>query len=303
MPINTCLVLFNPATFTGNNVGRMFDIAREADALGIDKISVFDHVAMESGPEAEAESLKTGIPHEAEEAIYEPMCFLSAIAAVTKQIRLTHSILIGPLRSAILLAKQAATIDQFSGGRMELALGAGWQEAEYAASNVRFDRRFTILEEQTEACRLLWRQGGATFDGKFVNFKNLWSVPFPVQPSIPIWYGIGISDRNVKRIARYADGWLPHLAGLDYLRDGLDRIRFEAKAIGRDLSDFGVRGSPPPVHREDGSYDLDATLAQCPELIEAGMTEIALATCHTVTNEDELARGMKQLIELKQVYA
>jgi probable F420-dependent oxidoreductase len=310
MAIRTCLVLFNIGTFAGGDVGRIFDIAREADAAGVDTISVVDHVAM--GREAYEQAAagvgnyplgKTVTPHPGGELIYEAMCFLTAIAMITKRIRLSHSVLIAPLRSVPLLAKQAATVDQFSGGRLEMALGAGWQQAEFVASNVSFDARFRILEEQVEAMRLLWTEAPASYAGKYVQFKELWGAPWPMQKKLPVWLGLKPTEHSAPRLARLADGWIPDMSTPDIVRAGIDRIRHEAKKIGRDLTGYGFRGSPQPVKRADGSYDVKATMATFPKLIEAGLTEISMGTTRTILTEDDLSQALKGLAELKKAYA
>ena len=126
---------------------------------------------------------------------------------MTERARLGVSVLIATVRPAALLAKQVATLDSLSEGRTVMGFGVGWQEAEYTATNMPFDARFGRMEETVAACRELWTNAPATFQGRDFAFENYHSLPLPIQPRIPVLFGFGPSRRNFDRIARVADGW------------------------------------------------------------------------------------------------
>jgi len=207
--LKTGISLYRIGQLVGGDTVRALDIVRQADRGGIDIASVSDHVVLATdardtyplGPENFRGSL--------DDLWYEPLTFLSVIAGTTEQIRLSTNILIAPLRPGVLLAKTLATLDALSGGRVETVFGAGWLRQEFEACGMPFDGRFTHIEEQIEVCRLLWSQAPASYSGKFITFKDIWSFPRPAQSMVPIWLGIRPTERNCVRMGRLADGWLP----------------------------------------------------------------------------------------------
>ncbi len=258
----------------GGDLGPVLDLVREADALGIDQVSLSDHVVMSENLDPYPYG-KFRLPLDF--AWHEPLTVLAAIAAVTKRIRLSTNVLIAPLRPAVLLAKQLATLDVLSRGRVEVAFGVGWQKEEYEASGVPFERRLTRLEEQARVCRTLWSGGPASFHGETVSFDRLYSRPFPVQGrNLPIWWGVAPTPRNAARIAELGDGWAPIVVEPAQIAEGVATIRAAFAERGRDFAGFQVRAVPKPARRADRSIDLEATLAQVPAMAAAGVTVVEL---------------------------
>src|SRR6478672_10743498 len=148
-------------TYAADEWHRFVDLARAVEDAGIDRIVVVDHVVM--GPHTEKYAWgKFPVPSDA--PWLEPLTMLSAIAAVTARVRLATGILIAPLRPAALLAKQVATLDQVSGGRVDLGVGAGWQREEYEAEGLAFEQRGRLLTDTLAALKTLWRDTPADFD-------------------------------------------------------------------------------------------------------------------------------------------
>jgi probable F420-dependent oxidoreductase len=206
----------------------------------------------------------------------EPIVLLSVIAAMTRRIKLSTGILMAGLRPAALLAKQLATLDVLSGGRVELAIGVGWQKIEYDAEGIPWEGRFGRLVETAQACKILWTQAPATFKGKHIAFEDIYCLPFPKQPGgPPLMFGIGPSELNLERMAQTADGWAPLGIPLDVVAQGMRSIKSRLKQLGRDPSTFRLRLNPAPVIR-DGKLDVDATLAGIPALAEIGCTDVDL---------------------------
>jgi probable F420-dependent oxidoreductase len=211
-------------------------------------------------------------------------------------VRLATGVLIAPLRSALLLAKTAATLDVLSGGRLDLGVGVGWQEEEYAASGVPFAERWGRLEDALRACRVLWRDAPASFRSATVSFDELWCLPHPVQPGgVPVWLGVALGPRNVERVAELAAGWMPMDSSPAALREGIARLRPAFARAGRALEGFGVRAHAPVVRGADARADLGAAVAALPELAEAGATVASFALGAYAFARDEVRPFLERL--------
>lgn len=292
------------------DVGGVLDFARMADAAGADQLTVSEHVAM--GREIIGYPYGR-YPSTVDADWYEPVALLSAVAAVTARARLSTSILIAPLRPAVLLAKQLATLDHLSRGRLEIGLGTGWQKAEYDGCGVDFAGRTRLLDEQVQAMRALWTQAPARFDGAHVAFDGLYSRPFPRQPGgVPIWFGIAPGPANVARIAAHGAGWAPWFglpsgdatcdvprgAALERIAEGRARIHAALIACGRDPAGFAIRVMPEPKMGPDG-FDLSATIASADDYVAAGATHLEFAPGLFCRSADALAPALDAILALR----
>lgn len=285
------LALVEMSDWFDGDFSPVIDLVRTADAMGIDQVVANDHVAV---GENTAKYPYGTYPHRLDYPCFEPMSVLSALASVTKRIRLSTGVLIGPLRSAVLLAKQVATLDVLSGGRVDIGLGVGWQTEEHAASGVPWDKRFLILDEQVRACRVLWSQAPATFRGSHVTFDRLYSFPQPLQGGrLPVIFGLGPTQRNFARIAELGDGWAPMERDPQKLRDMTTVLRSVVRARGRDPDEIQVRASPQIIRRSDGSVDFEAFFAQIRLLKQAGATMVTVFPARMIEGPD----GFQHLIE------
>jgi probable F420-dependent oxidoreductase len=142
---------------------------------------------------------------------YDLFVSLMAAAAATRTIKLGSGICLVIERDPIVLAKEVASVDQLSGGRLLFGIGGGWNAEEMAHHGTPFTRRWKILRERIEAVKLIWTQEAAEYHGEFVNFDPLWSYPKPLQqPHPPILLGT-LSTQGLQRVVRYCDGWIPGL--------------------------------------------------------------------------------------------
>jgi probable F420-dependent oxidoreductase len=227
------------------------------------------------------------------------MVVLSAIAAITERVRLSMSVLIAPLRPAVLLAKQAATLDVMSGGRLDLGVGVGWQEEEYTASGIPFERRLSRMTDQLRACKALWSEQPASFESPTVRFQDVVQVPAPVQPGgVPLWFGIAAGERNCRRIAELGAGWVPISVDPGAIAPGVARLRAAFRAAGRDPAELGVRAGIRPCFASDGRPDLEATLAQVPALEEAGVGCIELQPMVFCRERADLVPFLRRIAKL-----
>lgn len=139
--------------------------------------------------------------------IFECLTTLAWLGAKTERIRIGTSILVAPMRNAILTAKQAATIDNLTGGRFVLGVGLGWNEGEYRFLGADWKRRARVMDESLQVMRNLWTSDRPTFSGESYQYENALFFPKPAQPDgPPIWVGGG-SAAALKRAAHFGDNW------------------------------------------------------------------------------------------------
>jgi probable F420-dependent oxidoreductase len=252
---------------------RFVDLARAADDAGVDRIVVVDHVVM--GPNTDAYQWGR-FPVGPEAAWYEPITMLAAIASATQRVRLATGILIAPLRPAAFLAKQIATLDVMSRGRVDLGVGTGWQKEEYDAMGLDFGSRAQLLDDTLGAIRALWNESPAAFSSPTVNFSETWCEPKPLQPGgVPIWVSGTLHKRNVRRVVEWGDGWIPIMGeSMEGIADGVKRLQDAYAAAGRDPATLAVQ-APMRIERgDDGRADLARTVASVPELVALGATNV-----------------------------
>jgi len=275
----------------------LLSFAHQADQAGIDQLLVGEHVGL--CPDGFWRYPRQPFAYSAESPYYEPVTLLAAVAAVTRQIRLSTNILISPLRPAALLAKQLATLDVISRGRVEFAFGVGWHKEEYDACGVPFEGRWSRMCEQMKACRALWSSAPASFQGKTVQFSNLYALPHPVQGgALPLWLGVDPSPRNVERIAQFADGWAAPPISLERIAQGVKDIRAARAALGKS-GEFPVRATLTAVRSADSSTNWDSSFAQAPDFAQAGVTMLAAMPQSYCKTQDEVPRLIERLARLK----
>jgi probable F420-dependent oxidoreductase len=258
---------------------RPVDIARMADRAGLYGIAIGEHVAL--GSSLEDYPYAGGLMHGdgGRKPYLEPAVLHGAFAIATSKIRLSHAVMLAPLRPAVLLAKQLATVDVLSGGRCEPVFGTGWSRDEYASLNVNFDARRRILRDNIAACRALWENQPATFKSETVSFEGLFSMPQPVQKRIPILLAARANEKNAALVAALCDGWESgpdDSKSLEKLRDGSQIYRHAFGAAGRNPKDLMVRAHLAPAMTDDGRIDMDETFARVPTMLAAGVTEFSL---------------------------
>ena len=282
--------------FGGDHAG-LVELVRIADRKGVDQVSVVDHVIM--GEKLEDYPYGpfpggTGLPW------LEPLVQLASFASVTERIRLASGIVIAPLRPAALLAKQIATLDVLSRGRVDIGLGVGWQKDEYDACGVPWEHRFSLLEEQVRVCRTLWGQAPASFAGEHVKFEGLRALPFPVQgAAIPVWFGFAPFGRNLERIAELGDGWLPMERDPAKLKPAIAKIHQAFRTHGRDPATLQVRASYAAVLGDNGRPDLGATLAQTPVYGDAGVTVMRVEPGLFCRHREDFEPFLERVLQIK----
>ena len=212
------------------------DFARAAEAAGFESLWTVEHTVVPSGYESEYPYDKSGRMPGADDApIPDPLMWLSFLASATSAIRLGTGILIQPQRNPVVLAKEVATLDHLSGGRVELGVGVGWLEEEFDAIGVPFEERGRRTDDGIAAMRALWGQDRATYAGEFTSFTECICRPQPVAGSVPVHVG-GHSDVAARRAGRIGDGFFPAKGSHRRLGELFDIVRTTASEAGRDPS-------------------------------------------------------------------
>ena len=253
-----------------------FDAVTAAEEAGFDRVLVSDHVVMGEHLDEYSDPAVggwTGMrqPTGPDGHFLEPLTLLSFLAARTRRLRLGTSVVLAPLRNAVVLAKVAATLDVLSGGRLDLGVGVGWQADEYRAVGVPFESRGQRLDECLEVCQLLWREPVATYSGPTLSFERVHQMPKPVQPGgVPIWVSGRLNKAVVRRLARFGSGWIPWGMTADEFPGAIRRMREAVADQGRNPDEIGVVGSLGAQPFDDAQALQDAAAA----VIEAGATDV-----------------------------
>lgn len=188
----------------------------------------------------------------------DPLIWMAYVAAATKRIKLATGIMILPQHNPVVVAKQVATLDHLSGGRILLGIGVGWLKEEFDALGVPFDDRGRRTDDYIKALRELWTADKPTFDGEFVKFRDAYCRPRPAQGSVPIIVG-GHSMPAAKRAGRLGDGFFPARGAP---ADLFATAREAAKAAGRDPAAL------------EFTVSLPASLDEIPALAKMGVTRV-----------------------------
>ena len=176
---------------------------------------------------------------------HDPFVVLGAAAAVTKKIKLGTGICLVVERDPITLAKQVASLDLISNGRVLFGIGGGWNAEEMENHGVNFKRRWKIVREKILAMREIWTKDEAEFHGAVVNFDKLWSYPKPVQPGGPPVIMGAHTPKAFERIAEYCDGWLPADHGSEYnWAADIKQLREAEKRFGRKNLSLSMTSAP-----------------------------------------------------------
>lgn len=270
-------------TFAAEDPGdwqRVFDLARAADLAGIDRVVVSDHVVFGEDLDAYARPGTGGVeggrqPTGPDGHWLEPIVVLTAVAAQTTRVRVGTYILIAALRRPVVLAKQLATLDVLSHGRVDLGVGIGWQREEYEAAGLDFGARGHLLDHSLEVCRTLWTQQRAAFTSPELTFDAIHAMPKPAQPGgVPIWVSGRVNERVARRVARFGSGWIPWGEDATDLATSLPRLRDAVEDAGGDAASFAVLAPLVPKKRADGALDAQAVVDRLGALADLGVTDV-----------------------------
>ena len=253
-------------------------LAKGIEDIGYDQLDIYDHVVMGYNVEGRDKSY-----YAANMPILEALMTLSYAAAVTERIGLGTQVLVLPQRQPVLVAKQFSTLDTLSGGRARCGIGIGWQASEYEALGERFADRGKRMDEAIELIQACWCDERIDFEGDYYNAVAMAMEPKPTSGAdLPIWIG-GRSAPALRRVGKYADGWLAgQVEDADFAKQAMDTIREAALAAGRDPEVMGWEGmiaSPPrPGDAEAKTFyaQPDRVVARAVAMKEMGFHGVSL---------------------------
>jgi probable F420-dependent oxidoreductase len=213
---------------------RVAAYARAAEDAGFESIWVFEHAVIPADYASRYPYSPEGRIAIEDDDLPDPFGLLAFLAGVTSRLLLGTGVLILPQRSPVVCAKECATVDRLSGGRLRLGIGVGWLREEAEAVGTSFDDRGARTDDYIEAMRVLWRDPEPTYHGAFVDFDRAKSNPKPAQPGgVPILVG-GHSAAAARRAGRLGDGYFPIGLRHDDFTGRLDELRAAARDAGRD---------------------------------------------------------------------
>ena len=261
------------------------DTARLAEDLGFDSVWIPDHAVVPRAVEARYGPV-----------YYDAIAVLGYLAGITSRVHLGTTVLVIPYRHPIVLAKELASIDQLSEGRLILGAGVGWAEVEFQALGLSFAERGRYTDEALRVMQTLWTQDAPQYSGPYCTFADIIFQPKPLQQPVPIWIG-GQSRAALRRTAQFATGWHPIDQPPAQLQTAMTTLATLSQQVGRQTPAlcprFTVRVHETPSDSE--RQFMEGSSAQ----ITADLLQIqALGAAHVVliTQTNDLA-GFRWEIE------
>jgi probable F420-dependent oxidoreductase len=225
------------------------ELGREAEARGFESLFFPEHTHI---PVSRETPWPGGgdVPYEYPRNL-DPFVAMAAAATATENLRVGTGICLVVERDPIILAKEVASVDYISGGRVLFGIGGGWNVEEMANHGTDYPKRWKVLRERIEAMQEIWTKDEAAYHGEFVNFDPIWCWPKPVQkPHPPILVG-GHGERTLQRVVRYGDEWMP-LCRAESYSDDIQRLNSMAAEAGREPPPVSLFFAPLDVARLEG---------------------------------------------------
>jgi probable F420-dependent oxidoreductase len=268
--------------------GLTIELAQAGEEAGFDSVWAIEHTVVPGGYQSVYPYASTGrMPGREDEFVLpDPLIWMAYVAAATHRIKVGTAVLILPQHNPVHVAKQVATLDHLSGGRVLLGIGVGWLKEEFDALGVPFEKRGARTDEYIGAMRELWSSDSPTFKGEYVNFEAAHCLPRPVNGTVPIIVG-GDSKPAARRAGRLGDGYFPARGTQTEL---IALARETAAQHGRDPGALEITTSLP-----DDLNDIEALGKQGISRLSVPVSAAAGPTAKIQSPEDALQ--WKGLIE------
>lgn len=233
------------------------ELAREVEARGFESLWFPEHSHIPSSRETPWGGRK-GAPPLPEQYwhTHDQFVALAYAAAVTERIKLGTGITLMAQRDPLWTAKEVASLDNLSGGRVVFGIGYGWNKEEMAHHGVAYTQRRQLLREKVLMMKALWTQDEATFSGQHLELEPSWAWPKPAQdPHPPIYMGADIGPKTLADITEFCDGWIPIAARHDIAGE-IDRVRQAVADAGRDVDSFEISAHGAKVAHVEALQEL-----------------------------------------------
>jgi len=234
MKLGVALPLIDVAV--GGDPAAVREFAQTAEEIGYQDLSAPDHV-LGVNPASRPD---WGDRNTSADLFHDPFVLFGFLANCTRNVEFSTQVLILAQRQAVLVAKQAASLDVLCGGRFRLGVGVGWNPVEFTGLNENFRNRGRRSEEQVEIMQALWAEPHVTFRGKYHTIEDAGINPLPTRRKVPIWFG-GHADVTMRRVVKWGDGWMPlNYAPGEEAVAAFDKLRAMAESTGRDPANIGI---------------------------------------------------------------
>ena len=224
-------------------------LAKRAEEMGFESLWVPEHPIIPVSTSSPWPGSPDGVIPKVYADIVDPFVALGRASAVTSTLKLGTGICLVPERNPLLLAKEVATLDMYSGGRFLFGIGAGWLKEETEIMGGDFPRRWTQTREAVLAMKSLWTEVKSEHHGRYYDFPPVYSFPRSAQrPHPPVYLG-GMARRVFERVVEWGDGWMPNRVAPDDVRAGRDRLNALAADAGRDPASINISVFGQPADR------------------------------------------------------
>ncbi|MEU8892254.1 LLM class F420-dependent oxidoreductase [Streptomyces sp. NPDC048442] len=291
LPVQSQSVIYAEGWEAGAGPEELAEVARVADRTGFAYIATCDHVAI---PRRLADAMST--------VWYDPVATLAYLAAVTERVQLLSHVAVVGLRHPLASAKQYATLDHLSGGRLILGVGAGHVEEEFVALGADFAGRGAVLDESIDALRAaLGREEFPEFAGERFSFSGLGQKPRPARERVPVWVG-GSSPAAVRRAAVRGDGWLPQGDPRDRLPAQIAKLRRLREEAGNS-GPIEIGAIAEPLYVGEAGWDVGRrTLSGKPDAIAESLRAYRAMGVHQIQVRFR-SRGVAELTDQMAAFA
>ena len=229
-----------PVNIGVESVEQIVGLAKLAESLKYESVWTFEHVIVPIDYESKYpynSSGKMGMPPETN--FVDPLIALTAVAAVTEEIRLGTGVNILSQVNPLYMAKQAASLDFVSNGRFMLGVGIGWLKEEFEALGVPYEKRGARFDDYVAAMRKVWSEEIVEHESDFISWHGFKSYPLPIQNPFPVVMG-GVKGKIFERTAQLGNGWFAPTGDPNQLQGHLERLKMECDKVGRDLSEIEI---------------------------------------------------------------
>src|SRR5271155_4756792 len=269
-----------PVGDIGTGPSALRDYAQAAEGLGFTHLMAPDHV-LGANPAADHEGRRVGTTAT---AYHDPFVLFGFLAGCTQRIGFAVGVLILAQRQAVLVAKQAASLDVLCGGRFRLGIGVGWNEVEFVGLNENFHNRGRRSAEQVRVMQDLWAEPHVSFAGEFHHIDDAGINPRPASGRVPIWFG-GHAEVTFRRAAKYGHGFMPlGSAPRQAALRGFDKLRRLSRDAGRDPSEIGLEVWTSPGAGNEVDWRREIAFWKA-----AGVSHVTAHTTYTSDHHKRIA--------------